>query len=237
MPRYKRKRSTGVRRSRTRTIRRLRKRVARSIARPLRPATYRFKRSISTTLDLGNIDPDPNWIYTPAEPGANRKWVFALSDLTEFGDFTSLFGFYRINAVNVQIIMPNTVTDAGALGQAAKGNFIAYAISDESTFGNQYSNGIEAAYLRCQSHSKKLLTTTTGRGHNFYMKVKQLSLAAHSAENNDYRVMRPAFISTAEPYTKHYGMQTRIQRTDNQPFVNGTMKVILTYYIECKRVE
>ena len=133
--------------------------------------------------------------------------------------------------------MPNTVTDAGALGTAARGNFICYAISDESTFSSQYTNGTEKQFLKCQSHAKRLLTTTTGRGQSFYMPVKQLSLTAHNEINNDYRVVRPAFIATAEPFTKHYGMQTRIQRTDNEPFADGTVKIILTYYIECKRVE
>lgn len=183
------------------------------------------------------MEADPKWIYTPTEPGANRKWIFSLADLEEYGDFTSLFGFYRIKAVNVQVIMPNTVTDAGALGAAAKGNFVAYAVTDESTFTNSYTSGVEAQYLKCQSHAKRLLTTTTGRGQSFYMPVKQLSLAAHTETNNDYRVMRPAFIATAEPFCKHYGLQMRIQRTDNQAFAGGVVKFILTYYLQMKRAE
>jgi len=233
----KRKRSSSVRRRRPVSRARYRKRISRRVARPLRPATYAFKRSISTTLDLGNISAYSDWIYTPLEPGGNKKWTFQLRDLSEFGDFTTLFGFYRINAVNVQIIMPNTVTDAGALTQAARGNFVCYAIADRDTFADSYTSGVEADYLRCQSHKKTLMTTTDGRPHNFYMKVNQLSLATHSETNNDYRVVSPKFISTKEPYTKHYGLQTRIQRTDNQEFGGGVVKFIMTYYMEFKRVE
>jgi hypothetical protein len=199
-----------------------------------------FKRSVPSTLVLNNSSPPEDWtsIGNPATKTSALvvNYSFALSELTDYTDFTNLFDSYRIKGVRMQGYFSNTQSSS-----ESNTNLMLYYMA--SDFGNQALSSLtEQFFLNRPKHKKKiLLNARGGKVFDIYQPVKQLSNLYASTTNTDYALSTPRFISTAEANTPHYGMYMRLQRVSGDEFSTSTttypsLKIIYTYYIQCRGV-
>ena len=80
-----------------------------NIGRSISPKTYQFKRSVQEIVPLIANAPGTDWLNSSGG-GIAKTFNFQLQDLNDNSDFTSLFKYYKINAVRVQMYFSNNVT-------------------------------------------------------------------------------------------------------------------------------
>ena len=227
----------NVRRKPRRPVRKTRRLALRNtrVGRPLRPATYNFKRKMTMVIPL---QPSVEG-WDSVDNGLCRTWVFSLQQLQDFTDFTNLFALYKLNAVNVEMTLSATNSNVNTpSGSANPSQILVYTAPNTIGFSENLN---ETYFLNTTSSKKRNLMNSNGRGINFYMKLKQANNVFAGVSNEDYSVQRPKFISTSESSTPHYGINMRMQRVDGLPLSTGYsgdiyMKITTTYYIQTKQV-
>lgn len=200
----------------------------------LRPAVHKFKRVVQELTSLQTTAVPTNWI---ADTNAlYRQFGFTLNDLPAPTEFTSLFTAYRIKGVRLQGFFSNTqsITENQNVMMTYSNNWTGQPTALTSNYFNQ----------RQAVKRKLLLNTRGGTSIDIYMPMRQLSnVWSGSALSNDYGTMKPKWIATAEPTTPHFGINMRLERVDGQTFGSGaivstfpTLRIIYTYYLECRGV-
>lgn len=207
------------------------------VARPFVPAVYKFKRSVQQIVPLNRNN--GLWVNNDTGGIANT-FVFKLSDLNEVSDFTNLFKYYKISAVRAQMYFSNTITDLGLAARFPNNQLLIW--TDINQNGTVASADQNIAYLNSQTAKKRICLTTDRRPIDLYMPVKISNSVYESAVSSDYTLMRPKWISTNEDDTPHYGANMSISRVSEETLTDSSanasyMKIIFTYYIQCKKVE
>lgn len=208
--------------------------------RGLNPSMHSFKRSFVNTIGLNSGAPPADWYAN----GNNlyRNWAFSLGQLDDYEDFTSLFKFYRLKAVRVQIYFSNTSSTTRNAGSTASNQQMLMWIDTNKDGSDLAAAGEDDTYLNSQTAKKKLCLTSTGEPLDIYMPLRQQTMVYGGATNTDYTTTTPKWIATTEFSTPHFGHKMMIQRVDGQPFTSGITnsqyaKIIHTVYLECKKVE
>ena len=161
-----------------------------------------FKRSVPSTLTLNNQSPPEDWtaIGTSAlkTAGLVVNYSFALTELTDYTDFTNLFDSYRIKAIRMQGYFSNTQSSTDS-----NSNLMLYYM--QSDFGNQNVSSLTEQFFLNRPTAKKkiLLNARGGKVFDIYQPVKQLSNLYASTTNTDYALVQPKFISTPIVTGKH----------------------------------
>lgn len=232
------------RKSRPRNFRRRRISRPMKIGKPLRPKTYFFKRCLSETVQLNTQTIPSGWSSTGN--ALYRQFVYKLSDLIDYSDFTNMFNQYKLTGVNIQMFFSNTgstpaanVVSTSAPQVINSNSQLLVWVAPNPT--GQVSVVGPDAMLRIQSH-KKMLALNGGRPLNIYKRLKQLSETHGGTSNTDFQVVTPKFISTVEPHCLHYGQSICIERADQLLMANNASnyqycRFIYTYYIQCKQVQ
>lgn len=193
-----------------------------------RPAIHYFKRSFAENIALSNVAVPANW--TADGNSIYRNWEFNLNDLTDATDFTALFAQYKLNAVKQEIVFSNTNTDDD------NSQMMLWWDTNASA---QNVVGTQNSFLHSQTSRHKVLKPPGGSIH-MYTKLKQLS-NTYKLTDDDYAIVKPRYVSTAEPNTPHYGVRMRLARVDDMPFGTDldkfqTAKIITTVYLSCRKV-
>lgn len=203
-------------------------------SRGLKTSVYLFKRRFVETFDLGN--PPADWVDEGT--AITLHTGYRLQDLSDYNDFTNLFAQYKLSAVKVQMYFSsNAVTQVEtATGTPASplGQILVYMAPNKT--GQQFTL-TEQYFLNNQSTKVKTGIVASGRPVNMYQKLMQLGERFGSVTNSDYAVMRPRWVSTAEPGTLHTGQDIRIQYVNGQSLNNCSVKLIYTYYVSCKQAQ
>lgn len=221
----------------------IRRRAKLTLAKPLKPKTYLFKRSFSEVVQLNTQTIPTGWEKTGN--ALYRQFVYKLSDLLDYSDFTNMFNQYKLTGVNIQMYFSNTESGSVAntistAPQVLHSNSQVIMWIAPNPTGQAGVIGPDAM-LKIQSH-KKRLCMNGGRPISVYRRLKQLTETHGGTGNTDYRVSNPKFVSTNEPHTLHYGQSICLERADQQLFANNatnyqSVRMIYTYYIVCKQVE
>jgi len=234
------KRAYGRKRPRARRRAPARRRQA--LAKPMRPATYAFKRQYSEVVSLNTSSPPLGWVASGNS--LCRSLVFKLSDLLDYSDFTNLFNQYKLSAVKLELIFSNTTSGAvsslssSVPGTQSNSQLIMWMCPNNS--GDGVTVGPES--MLKMSSSTKRLCLNGGRPITSYQRLNQLGLVYGGTGNDDHSMTRPRFISTDEPHALHYGQHVCIERADQGVFANETtnyqsVRILYTYYIQARQVE
>ena len=205
-----------------------------AVPRGIRPAVHYFKRSRITSVHLNDATTWPsNWgVVSITEPQVAGTMVYKLDDLPGHTDFTSLFTMYKINAVSSKWYISATNSSA-----TSSGNRQVQMFHQPNPTGEQPSLG-EDFWMQSQIAKVKNLINADGKPARFYSRVKQHRLTYSSITNSDYAVVSPRYISTTEDQCAHYGDSFMIQplyTANDIPDVY--LKIVETYYIQCKMVK
>lgn len=195
-----------------------------------RPAVHLFRRAFTKTLALSNVTAPAGW--TAEGNAIYSNFSYKLNDLLSATDFTNLFQQYKINGVKQELIFSNTSS------MDTNSQLLVYWDANKD---GQSRTRSEQTFLDSQTSKHVILKPPSKQKITLYTKLKQLS-NTFKLTDDDYAVVNPRWISTAEPNTPHYGCSMRIQRVDDKPF--GTdltnfqyLKIITTMYIACKKVQ
>jgi len=210
---------------------RIRNNIGRRMLRPTanKPSVHLFKRTMTETLALSNVVAPVGW--TAEGNAIYRNFEFKLNDLHDATDFTALFAQYKLCGVRQELIFSNNTTDDD------NSQMLIYWDTNRS---GQNETGTESRFLDSQTSKHRVLKPPGGQV-KLYTKLSQLS-NTFKLTDDDYAVVKPRYISTAEPNTPHYGNSMRIQRVDDLPFGSNldrfqTLKILTTVYIACKKVQ
>lgn len=199
------------------------------------PSSYFFTRKTQDIVALQQGIP-VNWSNT-SNGGISRAWAFSLAQLNDASDFQDLFKYYRINSARVQIYFSTTQSDLDNAGDFT--NHALICMTDRNM--NGVTTGLDTQDFLDSQTAKIRQCMNTRKPFEFYCKLKQANEVYNTATNTDYTLMKPKFIATTEDTTPHYGLKTLIERIDGDTLTSGMsnkqyMRVITTYYIECKKV-
>jgi len=212
------------------------------LAKPMRPATYSFKRSYSEVVQLNSSNPPLGW--SAVGNALHRQFVFKLSDLLDYTDFTNLFNQYKLTGVKVQFLFSNTQSSATqSLSTTVPSTYTnsqlilwiaPNPVGDSTTIG-------PTQMLKISSH-KKRLCLNGGKPINMYKKLTQLNEVHGGGGNTDFAMIRPRWVGTYEPHTLHYGQNVCIEKADQGVFASSTtnyqaVRILYTYYIQTRQVE
>ena len=202
-----------------------------------RPAVHRFKRTIQTILALNTTEAQSGWAYDGN--AITRQWTFALSDLVNVNntDFKNLFAAYRIKGVRMQGFSSNTMAS-----DQNSNVILTYCNNWQGT-----TTALTQQYFDERQASKRrpLLNRQGGKAWDMYIPLRQLSnIFSGSVVSNDYGTMKPKWIGTNEDTTGHYGLNMRLERADGDAFGQymqsggfASIRIVLTYYLECRGVQ
>ncbi len=241
MPRrlpYRKKRKAPVRK------RNYRRRPQIRLAKSMRPAIYYFKRRYSEVVQLNTSSPPLGW--SASGNSLVRTFVFKLSDLTDYSDFTNMFNQYKLTGVRIEFIFSNTSSgpvgnnDSASSVPAAQSNSQIIMWMCPNNTGDGQTVGPEQM-LKISSSTKRACING-GRTIRTYQRLNQLGLVYGGVGNDDHSMTRPRFISTTEPHALHYGQHCCLEKSDQSEFASNTtnyqaVRIFYTYYIQCRMVE
>ncbi len=212
-----------------------------SIPRVMRPKVYRFKRDIEETLALSSSTAPEGWTLD----GSSRIYKnmgFALAQLGDVSDFTSLYRQYKINGARVRFYFSNTVS----------------GMHQTNSTGSNYSNSqimvrmapnqkgeveaLDNAYWQSIQAKKYKLAINGGRPVDIYIPLKSRNIVQTSSGTQSV-MGRPQFAPTENTSVLYEGINIAIDRIDGQGFSTGAYnnlqycKVITTLYFHMRGVE
>ncbi len=234
---YRKKRRAPVRKRRN-----YRKRPV--LAKAMRPAVYYFKRRYSEVVTLNTASPPLGW--SASGNSLVRTFVFKLSDLLDYSDFTNMFNQYKLTGVKLEFIFSNTSsgpvgnTDSASSVPAVQSNSqIMMWLCPNNTGDGQTVGPNEMLKI---SSSTKRACINGGRSIHTYQRLNQLGLVYGGVGNDDHSMVKPRFISTSEPHALHYGQHCCLEKSDQTVFASDitnyqSVRILYTYYIHCRQVE
>lgn len=195
-----------------------------------KPSVHIFKRQFVQNIELTNASVPSGW--TADGNAVYINWQYKLNDLPDPTSFTNLFAQYKLNAVKQELIFANTTTDDD--------NSQIMLWWDVKRDG-QNTPLTESFFLKSQTAKHTVVKPPLGNTIRMFTKLRQLS-NTYKLTDDDYAIVKPKYLSTAEPNTPHYGTAMRLERVDGRPF--GTQldnfqkaKIITTVYLSCKKVK
>ena len=220
--------------------------VARSkVGRPMKPVTYTFKRCFEELVDL-KVDQGGTDGWVEEGTGLYKQFVYNLSLLPDYTDFTNLFHSYKITGVSMKMYFSNTNSGtnntSSAMNHANSQVLMRVAPNPDGASANILTNPLSIDWFNQTSSTKRrLCLNTIGKPITTYTKLKQLGEVYHNTGNTDYTIKTPKWLSTKEPSTPHYGMNCRLDRVDGGTFTAGynnnqVVRIIHTVYIKCRQV-
>lgn len=242
MVRYTKKKTYRKKRVKKPTVKRVQKATGFRPQRGMMPAIHPFKRQIPHQVVHLNRTPaeggpGTGWDTSYQHLGFIGKfWKFKLADFNFGTDFTSLFQFYKLNAVSLKIYQATGATAATRNNSQC----ILTLVPDRS--GQEIGYNPEG--LEClQARKDRLLLNNTGKPHHIYMKLNQLGMvygettAVPPLSSTDYALRKPRFIHKSEPTCEHYGIWTYIRTVNGTSFDNIEIRIEPTIYLTCKQVQ
>ena len=174
--------------------------------------------------------PNGRWTNNASLTQTMHDGVYQLADLPNYGKYQAMFEAYKINAVKVQFISNQTITQAGV--GSTSDQMIVYNWTD---FINNYSGGAAmptaTELLEMQRCRKRQMVT--GKPLNLYTKVKQQNVALlTSAGSYAYTQQKPKWISTTQPTANHYSVNTVFANMNGLVLPNVPIQMVVTYYLE-----
>lgn len=218
------------------------RKIAKSFGRPprralSRPLPYRFKRTMSQTVNLAPSDS----FWHSEGTNIGKAFAFSLSSLDDHSDFQDLFKYYRLKGARVRIYFSNT----GSTVISGSSNFPNTQILvtiDRNLNGETTNVANEAHYLQSQTAKRFVALGGDRKPVDIYMPLKQGNLVYQTATATNNTMINPKYISTEQIDTPHWGYNMMLQRVDGSGFSDGhsnyqAIKVLTTLYLECKKVE
>ena len=214
------------------------------MAKPLRPKIYYFKRMLSEVVQLNTQSPPAGWSATGT--ALHRQFVYKLSDLPDYSDFTNLFNQYKLTGCKIQLLFSNTesgaVANVGNISNPQNMHSNAQVIMWIAPNPTGQATTVTPATMLTISSHKKRLCLNGGRPINVYKRLHQLQETHGGSGNTDFAYVRPRLISTNEPHTLHYGQSICLEKADQTLFSGSShnyqsVRILYTYYIVCKQVE
>lgn len=212
----------------------------------MRPATYNFKRTLSTVVQLNTQVVPAGW--TATGNALHRQFSYKLSDLPDYGDFTSMFAQYRLTGVKLELMFSNTVSGTttnpsqpGAAQMFSNSQIIMWLAPTPLLSATRILGPDNFAKM---PSAKKRLCINGGRPIVTYARLKQRSVTFGGGDPpaDDYAAVTPKFIGTHEPHTPHYGQNMCLERADQALFAGEQanyqdVRIFATYYVQCRQVE
>lgn len=217
---------------------------------------YQFKRKREVIWRLNTNSPPTDPIAFVAGTGSSAGNIgailkFSLSDLpgSSGTDLTNLFKWWRIKGVRVRLYFSNTNSDASNRNTALiNDNSQLLVRMDRNQTGEQAITSAAQNETYLYSQTSKIRTCLNGgRPLDFYIPVKQLgqtfgNTPTPGVTDEIASMQSPRWIPSTEPDLKHFGVNICIQRVDGAPLTTGyttnqACRAIMTYYIQCKKVE
>lgn len=196
--------------------------------RRMMPSIYKFKRNVTQTIDLNNIE-GTGWDLM--EASAMQKGIsVALSSLSDYSQFTNLFEQYKLTGLRLQIIPSwNAIRGVGTQSQ-----ILCYIM--KSRFGYMVDNMQE---VLAKQAKRKFVAFRDGKPIDVYMKLNQLNETYGTSLTTDYTIQRPKWLSTQEINTAHYGYDIVLQTVSGRAFTDQEMsvKIFTTVYFSCRGVK
>lgn len=208
---------------------------------PKRPANgkpngkYFFTRKKQAIVSLAQGVP-VDWSNT-SNGGIAKAFSYTLDDLNDETDFKNLFKYYRINGARVQIWFSTTQSDLDNSGNPS--NHALICMTDRNLNGS--TSALDTQDFLDSQTAKIRQCMNRGKPFEFYCKLKQANSVYGSTTNTDYTLQKPKFIATTESSTPHYGLKCLIERVNGEALTSSFtntqyMRIITTYYLECKKV-
>lgn len=232
---YRKKKKLAIRRTN-------RKRSLGMVPRSLKPKTYSFSRTFTSTVQMGNGNQSGWTEIAGTADGPNamvQQMEFSLADLNMGGDFTNLFAQYKLNAVSMKLYFANT-NSSGTQNRQCIIYIAPWRTGDAETLTEKF-------FLNTQKHKTRLCQNTIGKPVSIYCPLKQLTRLYVSSETYTTSITKPKYVSTAATTVPHFGLNLRIQRVDGADFTSGTttgstlrwpaFKQETKLYFSCRQVE
>lgn len=184
---------------------------------------HKFKRIQEYTVNVTDVPTIANY----ANDGYNGK--FKLGALANFNEFTSLFDQYRITGVKVNFIFSASSSNAGSTYQSTQLPLI-WIVED-------YDDGsVLTSVLDYQQYG----TVKVRRLNNpitKFVRPKPAQSVYQSGTFSGYaQGQRNTWIDMQSPQAEYYGIKWGIEPCSAGTGTNtlGTLKVLCTYYIQCR---
>lgn len=241
MPKYNKRYNRRYRR------RRRRSRFNMKVARPMRPQTFRFKRSYQEIRDMSGSSADG---WTSSGNGLYKQFIYQLNMLPGNTDFINLFARYKLTSVSIKMYFSQTVSDTFQEPvTSGTGGGPKFASSQLIMRIAPNPNGASTAlpeqyFLETASTKTRLCLNTLGKPLSVYSPLFTLSETYKSSlpTGTAYSAQKPRYISTLEPDVPHYGLNCRLDRADGQPMSTSMynyqkVRIIHTLYFQCQQVQ
>lgn len=209
------------------------------IMRPMRMQIYKFKRTFEEFATISAAE--TSWVSN--DNGLYKQFVYQLTDVPGYTDFTNLFHMYKLTGASVKMYFSNTGSEITQDQQFSNSQLLMrIAPNNSGAAANPVTRPLNQQWFNeTQSTKKRLCLNSMGKPLVTYTKLKQLSEVYHSAIDNDYTIKVPTWISTTEVSTPHYGLNCRLDRVDGEALTTGftnaqKIRIMTTLYISCKQV-
>lgn len=193
------------------------------------PSVYKYKRTNQETVNWGVST--IGWDHFPGGDGISRGWAFSLQNVLGHAQFTSLYSEYKLHGVRLQIIPAYNVVTSRDSSQLVMWTSLARS-------GYQVDSVLELQQI--QALRKRIVFRDT-KPVDIYMKFNLLSEIYNSTvpPNTDYAITKPKWLSTQEPSTPHYGLNTTFTTVDGSNIVdeNYRFKIYYTIYFSMRGVK
>lgn len=177
---------------------------------------YFFKRKFfKHTIQLSNANP------------SFGAYTFKLSDMPNSTEFTNLFDRYRILGVQVLFVPHWTNADNNPVSSMALVNPNFYTITD-------YTEDGVPTTLNQLFEDSSCKVTRGGRVHKRYLKPSVLTQQFESTISTGYSPKWGQWITTDDPDVPHYCLKWCGDQLATGTTQNFYIRVMMTYYIQCK---
>jgi len=203
----------------------------------LQSSRYMFAPRISETLLSVNGGPMPNgrWTNNAGLTALMHDGAFALNDLPNHFQYVSLFEAYRINAVKIEFIPQSIIVQSGI---GIDKQLMCYNFTDyNNTIGGGAAMPLESELLTMQRCRKRQWISNKPLVVYAKMRQKNVITEAVGALTYAFTRQKPKWIGTDEPAVEHYGLNTIFTSQDGTVLPARPLKMIVTYYIECRGVK
>lgn len=188
----------------------------------VRPKTYGFSRTREHLLALES--PTDSWITT-LDGSVVKTLAFSLSELNSYAEFTNLFDMYKLNMAIIKMY-PSYSQVVSTTASVASTNYVI------TVWPNTSGTALTAAFdqnalNQIQRKSQWMFPLNKPTQIKCYLKQLNQVYATTAGLGTDYTVVKPKYISTAEPHTPHYGLNIHIRKVDGSSFGSDSARLLI----------
>ena len=233
MPKYRTKKRTKAAARIQRVYRKYRRGRTRIRGKPLALKQHNFvERKVRQLLTLNNTTLDSN-----GNLSSTNTWSFQMSDIPQIASYQSLFEYYRLNKVVVDIAYKNSgnvSAQSASLGAPINeiNPTLYFKVDHNDVVGDNMNTLLESM----KTHKKQL---TNARPHfSLQLKPAIQTEAYKSAIASTYIPKWGQWLSFADPTVPHYGLKLQVQTpTPSSSIDFGSLEVTMKYYFSTKNNE